>query len=188
MTVYPAYARQIAMLAARGIRPVAVGVLLSSRWWYFDHVAKVCIKPDEWALRRWEFGYLRGMHVVAVQGDDCDERQLGELLADLMWAGPRVLWVCDLWGHWIARDIEPHLLGRQVAEWVDPKLGAFVKAAASRYAQAQLAALELENKELSRAIALGRDAVPALKQRQQALAMVDSLFGGSGAAGDARAA
>lgn len=188
MTVYPAYARQIAMLAARGIRPVAVGVLLSSRWWYFDHVAKVCIKPDEWALRRWEFGYLRGQHVVAVHGDDCDERQLGELLAELMWAGPRLLWACDLAGNWILRDLTPYQIGRQVLEWVDAKLAAFVKSAAARYDQAQLAALELDNKELSRALALGRDSVPFIRQRQQALEMVEGLFGGAGAAGDARAA
>lgn len=89
---YPAYGRTIAQQIVLGRRPIAIGVLLSSRWGYFDHAPKVCIKPDEWASGRYEFGYLRGAHVVALWGDDCSERQFGELLLELMRAGPSDLW------------------------------------------------------------------------------------------------
>lgn len=98
MRLYPAYARPIAAHIARGQRPIAVGVLLSSQWGWLDHVPKVCIKPDEWARGRWEFGYLRGMHVVAVWGFDVAPVQFGELLLELMEAGPELIWTSDLTG------------------------------------------------------------------------------------------
>jgi hypothetical protein len=186
--VYPAYGRDIGRLAARGIRPVAVGVLMSSRWWYMEHVARVCLKPDEWALRRWEFGYLHRQHVVAVQGDDCDARVLGELLVDLMWAGPRELWVCDLTGAWIIKGLTPFLLGKQVEEWVDRKLGVYVQEAVARFAQAQSAEAALERNEIARALELGRDSLPTVRQRQRAVEMVEQLFAGTVAEPDARAA
>lgn len=180
MRVYPAYGREIGRLAARGIRPVAVGVLMSSRWWYMEHVARVCLKPDEWALRRWEFGYLHRQHVVAVQGDDCDPRVLGELLIDLMWAGPRQLWVCDLAGEWLVRDLAPQLLRMQVREWIgEAKLDAFLDQATARYAQAQDAEAELERREIARALDLGRTSVPALHQRERIRAAIEQLFCGS---------
>lgn len=94
---YPAYGRAIAQQIAQGHKPICVGVMLSSRWGYFNHAPKVCIKPDEWASGKFEFGFLRGRHLVALWGDDCSERQFGELLLELMLAGPAMLWAyaCD---------------------------------------------------------------------------------------------
>lgn len=92
MREYPAYGRTIAAHIVRGQKPICIAVLLSARWRYFDHVPKVCIKPEEWRAGRYELGYLRRLHVVAVPGDDCEERQFAELLVDLMTIGPRWLW------------------------------------------------------------------------------------------------
>jgi hypothetical protein len=94
---YPAYGRTIAQQLVRGLRPICIGVLLSTRWRYFDHTPKVCIKPEDWANGKYEFGFLRGRHVVAIWGDDCTDRQFGELLLELMRAGPSDLWAfgCD---------------------------------------------------------------------------------------------
>lgn len=89
---YPAYARTIAAHLVRGQKPICIAVLLSTRWRYFDNVPKICIKPDDWEPNRYEFSYLRGLHVVVVPGDDCTDEQLGELLLELMKAGPAVLW------------------------------------------------------------------------------------------------
>lgn len=178
MRVYPAYGREIGRLAARGLRPVAVGALMSSRWWYLEHVARVCLKPDEWALRRWEFGYLHKQHVVAVQGDDCDARVLGELVIDLMWAGPRELWIADLTGAWIAKGLTPWQMGKAVEGWVGPKLDLYIEQAVARYAQAQESEAELERKAIERALALGRTAIPFVQQRQQSRDMVERLFSG----------
>jgi hypothetical protein len=93
MREYPAYGRTIAAHIVRGMKPICVGVLLSSTWWYFDQAPKVCIRPDEWRRGRYEFGFLRGMHVVAVSGLDCTARMLGELLLELMRPGPSLLWI-----------------------------------------------------------------------------------------------
>lgn len=140
MREYPAYGRTIAACIVRGQKPICVGVLLSSRWRYFDHVAKVCIKPEDWALGRYEFGYLRGLHVVAVAGDDCQDAQLGELLFDLMRVGPRLVWVYAASGQKLY-DGE-HAM--EVANWVHA-LGAKVewpllKAARSTMELAEVAA------------------------------------------------
>lgn len=111
---YPAYARTIAAHLVRGQKPVAVGVLLSTRWHYFDHVPKVCIRPEEWKPWHYEFGYLRDLHVVAVTGDDCTELQLAELLLELMRAGPRLLWVWHADGSKVYDPDDAWLM----AEWV----------------------------------------------------------------------
>lgn len=104
---YPAYGRTIAAHAGRGVKPICVGVLLSSDWAYFDHVPKVCIRPDEWRAGRYEFGFLGGMHVVAVPGTDCTDRQLAELLIDLMLAGPALLWAWNPDGSKLCDDDDP---------------------------------------------------------------------------------
>jgi hypothetical protein len=113
MREYPAYGRTIASHVVRGQKPVAIAVLLSARWDYFNHVAKVCIKPEEWGLGRYEFGFLRGLHVVAVPGDDYAPRQLAELLIDLMRAGPSLLWGYDTEGKKIYDGDDAH----EVARW-----------------------------------------------------------------------
>jgi hypothetical protein len=92
MRVYPAYGRTIASHVVRGARPMAIGVLLSARWDYFNHVPKVCIKPEEWKLGRFEFGFLHNLHVVVVPGDEAADLQLAELLVEVMRVGPRRLW------------------------------------------------------------------------------------------------
>lgn len=98
MREYPAYGRTIAAHIARGQKPMAVAVLLGAIWRYFDHVPKVCIKPDEWALGRYELGFLRGLHVVVIAGDECTGARLAELLVDVMRVGPVLVWVYDLEG------------------------------------------------------------------------------------------
>lgn len=107
MREYPAYGRTIAAHIVRGQKPICVAVLLSSRWSYFNHVPKVCIRPDEWAPGRYEFGYLRGLHLVVVPGDECSNEQLGELVVDLMTAGPRLLWSFDAAGRKLHDDEWP---------------------------------------------------------------------------------
>lgn len=99
MREYPAYARAIASLMMRGLKPMAVAVMLSDRFWnYYNHVPKVCIRSEEWEIGRWEFGYLRGRHVVALFGD-CTERQFGELLIEIQRIGPSNIWAYDLPGN-----------------------------------------------------------------------------------------
>jgi hypothetical protein len=93
MRVYPAYGRTITRHLVRGLKPVAIGVLFSTRWDYFDHAPKVCIRPDEWRANRFEFGFLRGQHVVVVPGDEALERDLAQLVVELMMVGPRLLWL-----------------------------------------------------------------------------------------------
>jgi hypothetical protein len=88
MREYPAYGRTIASHIVRGQKPLALAVLLSARWDYFDHVPKVCLKPDEWRLGRYEFGFVRALHAVAVFGDEATEAQAAELLVELMRVGP----------------------------------------------------------------------------------------------------
>lgn len=98
MRNYPAYGRTIASHLMRGTRPMALAVLFSSRWDYFDHLPKVCLKPDDWKLGRFEFGFLRGLHVVVVVGDDVGDLGFAELLVELMRVGPRLLWLWNASG------------------------------------------------------------------------------------------
>ncbi len=114
MREYPAYGRTIAAHIVRGQKPICVAVLLSSRWRYFDHVPKLCIKPEDWETGRYEFGYLNGLHVVVVPGDECEELQLAELLVDVMCAGPRELWAWNTDGSKIYDDDWAH----GIADWV----------------------------------------------------------------------
>jgi len=107
MRVFPPYGRTIARMLARGQKPAAIGVLLAKRWDCFEHAARVCIKPDDWAVGRWEFGFLRNQHVVAIYGDDVEPAQFGWLLIELMRAGPRLLWMCDQGGRWIYKGDFP---------------------------------------------------------------------------------
>jgi hypothetical protein len=107
MRDYPAYARTLAAHIRRGQKPIAVGVMLSSSWAYFDHVPKICIRPDEWRLGKYEFSYLAGTHVVAVPGLDCESPQLGELLLELMRVGPSLLWVFNIHGSKVYDDDFP---------------------------------------------------------------------------------
>jgi hypothetical protein len=108
MRVYPAYGRTIASHVVRGARPMAIAVLLSSRWDYFNHVPKVCIKPDEWKLGRFELGFLHNMHVVVVPGDEAKDLALAELLVDAMRVGPRLLWVFNADGTKLYDGDTPH--------------------------------------------------------------------------------
>lgn len=95
---WPAYGRTIASHLVRGNRPVAVGVLFSNGYWdHFNHAPKVCIRADEWAMGRYEFGWVAGLHVVAIWGEATAEG-FGELLLDLMQAQPALLWAVDLHG------------------------------------------------------------------------------------------
>lgn len=113
MRAYPAYGQTIARHVTRGTKPMAIGVLLSARWDYFDHVAKVCIKPHEWKLGRFEFGFLHNLHAVVVPGDESTELQLAELLIEVMRAGPRLLWAFNADGSKLYDGEHAH----DVAEW-----------------------------------------------------------------------
>ena len=98
MRQYPAYGRAIAGQIVRGIKPIAVAVLLSSRWNYLNHAPKVGLRPDEWARGRYEFGFLRGMRVVLVLGDGAEPLHIAELVLELMRAAPIYLWAYDVAG------------------------------------------------------------------------------------------
>lgn len=158
---FPAYGRTIASHIVRGQRPIVVAVLLSTYWHYFNHVPKVCIKPDEWALRRYEFGFLRGLHVVVVPGDGATELQFAELLIDLMRAGPSLLWAFDVEG----RSLYDGDFASDVGGWATElvvRAGAIerlprevIKAAEHIMAQAQARAAEMWHREWSRAEATG---------------------------------
>lgn len=113
MREYPAYGRRIASHIVRGQKPIAVAVLLSRFWSYFDHVPKVCIKPDEWRLGRYEFGFLRGMHVVVIPGEEASSLQLAELLVDVMRAGPALLWAFEVDGRALYDGEQPD----DIAHW-----------------------------------------------------------------------
>lgn len=142
---YPVYGRTIAAHIARGEKPIAVGVLLSARWWSsFDHVARVCINPDDWAPRSFEFGYLQGMHVVAVAGD-CEEQQFGELVLDLMCASPALLWAFDVTGRELSADKVPDPTA--LAQWAAKMAG---DSPATHKAFVQIA-IDLYNKGIERA-------------------------------------
>lgn len=142
MRDYPAYGRTIAAHIIRGQKPICVGVMLSDGYWdRYNHVAKVCIRADEWALDRWEFGYLRGLHVVAVYGQ-CSAQQFGELLVELMRVGPSRIWAYDLNGTLLTPG-DPYLVDEQsIGIWVH-ELGAMrvsdprLKAARAIFRQAK---------------------------------------------------
>ena len=189
MRVYPAYGRTIARYLVRGIRPAALGVLLSTRWWYFDRAAKACVSPDEWALGRWEFGFLQNEHVVAVWGDGCEPGQFGELLLELMLAGPRLLWAVGVDGAWLYKDSAPDaLVGYADLELTKGAHHAMALRARDVYEDAQLRDLDLFTREARRAQELGRGAVPFAAQRKAALEMATLLFSDAHATVDERAA
>lgn len=158
MRNYPAYGRPLASHVMRGMRPRTVLVLLSARWDYYDHQVKVCVKPDEWKLGRFEFAYLRGLHVVAVQGEEASYLQLAELLVDLMRAGPRLLWVWSATGEKIYDGDDAHevaLYARQCAaedKALDRLTPAAIRGAELVMVAAQTRARELWHREYQRVL------------------------------------
>lgn len=114
MRDYPAYARIVAQMRARAVRPICVAVLLSTRWDCYAHVPKICIRPRDWARRRYTFEMLRELHVVAVAGEDCDNRHLAELLLELMHARPAALWVYTSEGQVLSDQNSP----QQLSWWI----------------------------------------------------------------------
>lgn len=153
MREYPAYGRAIAAHLARGDKPLAVGVVLSNRWWHLlDHIPKVCIRTDDWAPRRYELGYLQGMHVVAYWGD-CEGKAFGELVLELMLSAPRMLWAFDMSGRELSADDPAHDQG--IGLWAAHLAGLqarapLVQAARSRYAHAIAADARRELEEYER--------------------------------------
>lgn len=189
MRTYPPYARTIAKHLVRGNHPAAIGVLLGARWWFFDRAAKVCLRPDEWALKRWEFGYLKGQHVVAVWGEEVEPVQFGELLIELMLAGPRLLWAVSVDGTWIYKDSFTYTL----VDYADRELTkgahhAEALRAGECYAAAQMREMELTGLEAERAAQRGRAEVGFLRQRLEAERMAQLLFSDPMATEDERAA
>lgn len=149
MREYPAYGRTLASHVVRGQKPMTIAVLLSSYWGYFDHVPKVCIRPDDWTLGRYELSFLRGLHVVAVPGDECTEAQLAELLFDLMRAGPAVLWAIEVEGKVLYGGDSPNELAAWLREMVIRNRGATRLSMASiRAAEAIMAAAHRRANEL----------------------------------------
>ena len=175
MRVYPAYARTIARHLVRGQRPVAIGVLLSSRWWYFDQAAKICVSPDEWWPGRFEFGYLKNEHVVAIMGEEAPPKKFGELLIELMLAGPRLLWARDL-HDWLLKDSTPDALQLYADDLTAREYHGLALLARDRYEDAQLRELGLVSREAARAAQLARADVPFVRQRAEAQQMAERLF------------
>lgn len=196
MREYPAYGRAIASHIVRGQKPIAVAVLLSSYWGYFNHVAKVCIKPGEWAIGRYELGFLRGLHAVAVPGDGWTDLQLAELLVELMRAGPALLWVFGADGTRIYDGDDCHevaLYALQLAMQagaVEKLSRQTIQTARRVMAQAQLRAGELWQREYERVKARG-DAEATTRwmlRDYETKDRVRELFAAPRPAGDARAA
>jgi hypothetical protein len=161
MRVYPAYGRTITRHLVRGLKPVAIGVLFSTRWDYFDHAPKVCIRPDEWRANRFEFGFLRAQHVVVVPGDEAPARDLARLVVELMMAGPRLLWLFNADGSKIYDGDSAHevaLYARELAARSEPPqvLDAFARAdirtAELAMVAAQTRAGELWHREYQRIV------------------------------------
>ncbi len=189
MRTYPPYARTISRHLMRGNHPVCIGVLLGARWWFFDRVAKVCIRPDEWALGRWEFGYLKGQHVVAVWGEEVEPAQFGELLIELMLAGPRLLWAISVEGTWLYKDsFEWGLVDYADMDLTKRAHHDLALRAGHCYAAAQMRELELVGREAERAAERGRAEVAFLRQRAEAERMAELLFTDPLAMADERAA
>lgn len=176
MRTYPAYARTISRLLVRGKHPACIAVLLSARWWHFDRAVKVCIRPEEWEFGRWEFGYLKGEHVVAVFGDEAELVQFGELLLELMLAGPREIWACNADGSWIYRDSLADTLAAYADECTGRKRSELAKLARERYEAAQARENDLILREAERATQLGRPQVSFVQQRKAALQIATALF------------
>jgi hypothetical protein len=123
MRDFPAYARTITQQMRRGHRPICLAVLLSSRWDYYAHLPKVCIKPKDWAPRRYDLDLVRERLAIAVVGDDCDPRQLAELLFELMLARPAALWVYSTEGEALADQSSPLQLAWWIRDLGAPALG-----------------------------------------------------------------
>jgi hypothetical protein len=178
MREYPAYGRTIAAHIVRGMKPICVGVLLSSTWWYFDQAPKVCIRPDEWRRGRYEFGFLRGMHVVAVSGLDCTATMLGEMLLELMMAGPSLLWIWNADGSKIYDEEWADSLAHYVHQLTGGRVSYQVaKHAAGVMAAAQADASRRWTAEYERIMARSaEDALRFYDRSEQAKGRVRELF------------
>lgn len=203
MRAYPAYGRKIAALAARGVRPAAIGVLLSSRWWYFEHVARCCIRPDEYEPGRWEFSFLHDQHAVAIWGDDCEPWQFAWLLVELMAAGPRRIWALNAGGAWIAKtdeqcsggtlqqyaagDIRGDVKTWAGQPWRGPKFND-ITPARRQYEAAWDRADERDARILERVLSKQGDVVALVKERDALKAYVEQLFSNPFPVQDERAA
>ncbi len=190
MRTYPAYGRTIAALCARGVKPAAIGVLLSDRWGYFQNVPRVCIRPDEWKRAHWEFGFLRNMHVVAIFGDGVERVQFAELLVELMAAGPRLIWACMAGGEWFLKgDVDPAqvqsyaieslrgpVLDWQTDGWTGPTYRDSLPARAA-YQAGQRRAIELDMRIMQRIQDKGGDLVKWDMEERAQLAFVETMFG-----------
>jgi len=176
LRVYPAYGRSIAALRARGTRASVIGVLLSSRWRYFDVAPKVCIRPDEWLIGRWEFGFVRGGVCVAIWGDEVEPVQFGELLAELMLFGPRLLWACDSTGKWLYQGDSPIELAAYAQRLTGAQHRGRIVAGRETYEHALGRELEIERTELARAIEAGRARIGYLERRRHAEDLARRIF------------
>lgn len=154
MRAYPAYGSAFARQIARGNHPLAIGVLFSDYWRDFRDVPRVCIKPGEWALGRWEFGFMRGQHVVAIFGTGAGARAFNELVCELMLAAPRLVWIANEGGGFAEKTGDSFLHAEYArAAGVD---AALVARAARVYEKAQLRELEREQAYLARGRILQR--------------------------------
>lgn len=196
MREYPAYGRAIASHIVRGQKPIAVAVLLSEYWNYFDRVPKVCIKPDEWRLGRYEFGFLRGLHVVVVPGDGVASLQLAELVVDIMRAGPALVWACEVDGRVLydgdSADDVAHWAMKLVSDaGASEKLPwSTIKVARAVMEQAQIRALELWQRESDRIQSRGDLEAHTrwMLHEYQTKDRVRALFAAPAVTSDARAA
>ena len=188
MRIYPAYAQTLARHLMRGNRPACIGVLLSSRWAYFDRAPRICVKPDEWALGRFEFGYLRNEHAVAIWGDETTEPQFGELLIDLMAAGPRLVWAVACTGEWIYKDSFDVGLARYAEELAGRRHAQTIQLALHAYGAGQARDLEAVVAAAEKATEHGRTRVAWLDQRNAGLQMAELLFANPHAEIDERTA
>lgn len=182
MKIYPAYGRTIARLVNRGLRPVALGVLFSKWWSYFDEVPRVCLRPDEWEAGKWEFGYLRNQHVVAIWGEDVTPLQFAELVLDLMRAGPRLLWTCDHSGQWQCKEDDPFTVGSwllafsrhyQLTETINAPA---VHAARGYFDHAAGRAADQDLKVMERITAKGGDLISWYNAQQDLRARAERMF------------
>lgn len=199
MRAYPAYGRTIAALAARGVKPAAVGVLLSDYWNYFQAAPRCCIRADEWATGRWEFGFLRNQHVVAIFGDGASNQQFAELLVEIMAAGPRLIWACAAGGEWLFKgnEADPLQVHSYAVEslrgppssWRDGKLirnwendgwtgPTFHSAlgARSAYMAGQQRAVQHDLRVMERIVGKGGDLVKWHDEQGAQLAFVEKMF------------
>ena len=188
MRTYPAYGRTIARHLVRGNRPACIGVLLSAKWRYFDRAAKICISPDEWALGRYEFGFLKNEHVVAIYGDGISPTEFGELLIELMLAGPRLLWVVGADSVWLYKHTPSDALFTYAEDLTKRQHHGLALRARDSYEDAQLRELGLLQREAERASQLGRTEVSFIARRNKELELAELLFSDPHATVDERAA